>query len=100
MTGGDHCAIAVLLPGCTASLNLGGPTAVGRAALSAAVTRAASERLDGSLVLAAQSVPSAALVPCVRRLPAGWTFRDFTAQRGRSRVWLDSRHSKSEGARR
>lgn len=81
------CAIAVLLPGCSASLNLGGPRGDMPRCLQPYQGR--PDHLDGSLVLAAQSVPTAALVPCVRSLPAGWTLRDFTAQRGRSRLWLD-----------
>jgi len=41
------------------------------------------------LWLEAQSVPSAALVPCVRSLPAGWTFGAANARNGWSKFTLD-----------
>ena len=44
----------------------------------------------GPLVLEAQSVPSASLVPCVRSLPAGWTFAGATSRNGRSVITLDN----------
>lgn len=81
-------ALLCVLPGCSASLNIGGETGSDGPVCSA-VTRPASERLGGPLVLAAQSVPGAALVPCLRPLPAGWTFREVHSQRGRTRVVLD-----------
>ena len=43
-----------------------------------------------AMVLAAQSVPTAELVPCVNHLQPGWTFQKFDTRRGRSRFWLDS----------
>ncbi len=42
------------------------------------------------LVLAAQSVPTAELVPCVNHLQPGWTFQEFDTRKGRTRFWLDS----------
>jgi len=42
------------------------------------------------LWLQAQAVPSAALVPCVRSLPAGWTLRSVTVNDGRSVLTLDN----------
>lgn len=41
-------------------------------------------------VLMAQSVPSATLLPCIRSLPAGWTYGGSNVQSGSSRFWLDS----------
>jgi hypothetical protein len=34
-----------------------------------------------ALTLTAQAVPTAALIPCLLPLPAGWTFRDMNAQK-------------------
>lgn len=42
------------------------------------------------VVLAAQAVPSATLLPCVTELPAGWSFGGSEARDGRFRFWLDS----------
>jgi membrane-associated phospholipid phosphatase len=42
------------------------------------------------MVLVAQSVPSATLVPCVATLPAGFEFDDVHVQRGRTTFSLDS----------
>jgi tRNA A-37 threonylcarbamoyl transferase component Bud32 len=41
------------------------------------------------LWLIAQSVPTAAQVPCVRSLPAGWTLAGVSANSGRSVITLD-----------
>jgi hypothetical protein len=43
-----------------------------------------------TLVLMAQSVPSAEQVPCIDALPAGWTFEDLNIRRGTSSFSLDS----------
>ncbi len=43
-----------------------------------------------ALVLAAQSVPTAELVPCVNHLQPGWEFDEFDTRKGRTRFWLDS----------
>ena len=42
------------------------------------------------MVLIAQSVPSATLVPCLRTVPAGWEVERVHVQRNRSRFWLSS----------
>ena len=42
------------------------------------------------LVLMAQSVPTASLVPCVELLPAGWTLGDVVVGNDRSRFTLTS----------
>jgi tRNA A-37 threonylcarbamoyl transferase component Bud32/membrane-associated phospholipid phosphatase len=44
-----------------------------------------------SIILAAQAVPSAALVPCVAAVPAGWSVHDGAdIARGHATFWLDS----------
>jgi hypothetical protein len=42
------------------------------------------------LILSAQSVPSASLLPCVQSLPAGWTYGVVDIRSGRTRFSLDS----------
>jgi len=42
------------------------------------------------IVLEAQAVPSATLLPCVEALPAGWRVSDVFIRRGRARFTLDS----------
>jgi hypothetical protein len=41
-------------------------------------------------VLMAQSVPSATLLPCIRSLPAGWSYGGSNVVSGSSSFWLDS----------
>src|SRR5215469_16717943 len=43
-----------------------------------------------SMILSAQAVPSAALVPCVAALPSGWHTGGADIVSGRARFWLDS----------
>jgi membrane-associated phospholipid phosphatase/tRNA A-37 threonylcarbamoyl transferase component Bud32 len=43
-----------------------------------------------SAILAAQAVPSAAMVPCVAALPSGWSIGGADIASGRARFWLDS----------
>jgi hypothetical protein len=43
-----------------------------------------------SSILAAQAVPSAALVPCVAALPSGWSVGGADIASGHARFWLDS----------
>ena len=42
------------------------------------------------MILAAQAVPSAALVPCVAALPSGWQVDGADIASGHARFWLDS----------
>jgi hypothetical protein len=42
------------------------------------------------MILSAQSVPSARLLPCVASLPAGWTLGGIQIDEERARFWLDS----------
>ncbi|HEX5950722.1 MAG TPA: hypothetical protein VFZ96_06950, partial [Actinomycetota bacterium] len=67
-------ALATLLPACANSRNA-----------------IVSCRLDEpSLVLTAQAVPSATLLPCVSELPAGWSYAGADIRSDRARFWLDS----------
>ena len=43
-----------------------------------------------TIILTAQAVPSAALLPCVAALPSGWTFSGADIATGHTRFWLDS----------
>jgi hypothetical protein len=43
-----------------------------------------------SMVLTAQAVPSAALLPCVTALPSGWRVSGADIVSGKVRLWLDS----------
>lgn len=42
------------------------------------------------VILLAQSVPSASMVPCVESMPVGWQFAGLDARNGSARFWLDS----------
>jgi len=41
-------------------------------------------------ILSAQAVPSAAAIPCLSTLPAGWTYGGGDIHSGHARFWLDS----------
>jgi hypothetical protein len=43
-----------------------------------------------SMVLSAQAVPSAEMLPCIAALPSGWTVEGSDIVSGRSVFWLDS----------
>jgi membrane-associated phospholipid phosphatase len=43
-----------------------------------------------SMILSAQAVPSAALLPCIAELPAGWQVGAADIGSGRASLWLDS----------
>jgi tRNA A-37 threonylcarbamoyl transferase component Bud32 len=45
---------------------------------------------NGALVLSAQAVPSAALIPCSASLPSGWSYGGGDIHNGMARFWLDS----------
>ena len=51
---------------------------------------------NSTMVLVAQSVPSATLLPCISLLPAGWDFGGVHVRRGRSTLWLDSEQGGSQ----
>jgi tRNA A-37 threonylcarbamoyl transferase component Bud32 len=43
-----------------------------------------------SMILSAQAVPSAALLPCVAALPSGWSIGGADISSGKASFWLDS----------
>jgi tRNA A-37 threonylcarbamoyl transferase component Bud32 len=43
-----------------------------------------------SMILSAQAVPSAALLPCIAALPSGWSIGGADITSGKVRLWLDS----------
>jgi hypothetical protein len=43
-----------------------------------------------SVILTAQAVPSAALLPCIAALPSGWTIGGADIASGKTSFWLDS----------
>jgi hypothetical protein len=42
------------------------------------------------MILSAQAVPSAALLPCIAALPSGWTIGGADIASGKTSLWLDS----------
>jgi hypothetical protein len=57
---------------------------------SASVICADSEGTSPSVILAAQAVPSAAMVPCIAALPSGWHVGGAEIASGHARFWLNS----------
>jgi hypothetical protein len=45
---------------------------------------------DPSMVLAAQAVPTASLLPCIEEFPVGWIFGGSEISNGIARFWVDS----------
>jgi hypothetical protein len=43
-----------------------------------------------AMILSAQAVPSAALLPCIDALPSGWRASGADIASGKARLWLDS----------
>ena len=52
--------------------------------------RAASCGTGHSVILSAQAVPSAAMLPCVAALPSGWSIGGADIHSGLASLWLDS----------
>lgn len=69
-----------------AALALAGCSPVGGAPKESAPTCANGD----VLILLAQSVPSATMIPCIAEFPVGWWFGGEQLESGRSRFWLDS----------
>ena len=42
------------------------------------------------MILSAQAVPSAALLPCIAALPSGWSIGGADIASGKASLWLDS----------
>jgi hypothetical protein len=76
-----------LLAACSGTVNVGSPESSGPGCQAPGLR--ASDRLNRPLVLTAQSVPTASLVPCLYGLPSGWVFRGMDARKGQTRVILD-----------
>ena len=65
----------------------------GNAILPAAQNLGASAPRCGtghSMILSAQAVPSAAMLPCIAALPPGWNIGGADITSGKVRLWLDS----------
>jgi hypothetical protein len=73
----------LLSAGCMGGLQIGAPTDVPECA-------SAEGTVGDAMVLVAQSVPSAQLLPCLRGLPVGWIFQMLDVQRGRTQVRLSA----------
>jgi len=58
------------------------------AGLAAVVRAPECGRVDDSIILEAQSVPSAASIPCVKGLPVGWRFRTMTVEASTSKLFF------------
>jgi hypothetical protein len=80
-------ALVTLLSACDMSFNIGGPPTSGPTC--PARSQPTPKHVEGALLLTAQAVPGAEVVPCLRALPGGWTFRDMAVQKGKARVQLD-----------
>jgi hypothetical protein len=66
---------------------------LGTAAFRPAVNMGTATPFCGTghtMILSAQAVPSAALLPCIAELPSGWTAAGTDIRNGRSTFWLDS----------
>ena len=66
------------------------PPQDGGAAAYSGVTRQPTCEMSDQLLLMAQSVPSASLLPCIETLPIGWSFGALDVIDGRTRLFLDS----------
>ena len=89
-------ALACLLPGlvaCSGSVKaeFDTDTLGGRPACTSDVDRGLGPVSPG-LVLMAQAVPTASMLPCLGELPAGWTFESLQANDVGATFWLDSEH--------
>src|SRR5207247_11279648 len=51
-----------------------------------------------SMILAAQAVPAAALVPCLAALPSGWGVGGASIETGRARFWVGSHQAGTQWA--
>ncbi len=45
---------------------------------------------SNGVILMAQAVPTASLVPCLETMPLGWHFSDMEVEQDEARFWLDS----------
>jgi hypothetical protein len=87
--------LAMLTSACSATgtddASQPGCTGVGSSASASSQANGAYNTEErGLLILAAQAVPSATLLPCVVAYPPGWTFAGWFAHNGSFGFWLDS----------
>jgi hypothetical protein len=84
------CLAVPLLAACSRQVHVGdresGPQC------GASVDQLAERGSVSGLLLMAQSVPAASLVPCVRPLPYGWSFGRLEATDRGAHFWLTSDH--------
>jgi len=66
------------------------PPAEGTLSAYSGVTAPPACEPSDQLILIAQSVPTAALLPCIDSLPLGWTFGGMDVRDGRTKMFLDS----------
>jgi hypothetical protein len=77
--------LAGLLAGCSFDVHLNRPAGTGA---PAPPCQMGDGQIDGGLVLMAQSVPTAEVLPCLRRLPEGLSVGGFSAREGETRMWF------------
>jgi hypothetical protein len=70
--------MGLLLSGCSELQNASVPLCPG------------PNRNASAVILMAQSIPSAAYVPCISEFPAGWSFGGERIRNGHSEFWMDS----------
>lgn len=82
------CLLLASVSGCVGSIKIGSST------LGMPQCPATREQTPGhvssALLLIAQAVPTASMVPCVHALAAGWTFNHLDARSNKAQFWLDS----------
>jgi hypothetical protein len=82
--------LAMLLMPFAAGCTIGSdPTSAAIPTCEAATSSGRAQARSG-LLLMAQSVRTASLVPCVRVLPVGWTYARMDATNKHARFWLNS----------
>lgn len=91
MTRARATRISRALPALMAGGLLAGCASGSTAILAAPLCQNRGGGADNSVILMAQSVPTATQVPCITAaLPLGWAFHHLEARNGISRFWLDS----------
>jgi len=83
---------------CNVNVQPGPDPGEGDLGLSPSCTPSPKVGVDATVVLMAQSVPTASSLPCIRSsLPAGWFLADLKVRDGVARFWLGS-HLEGEKA--
>jgi hypothetical protein len=83
-------ALVVLASACSGAENPDRPECSALAERDGPASGAYDTEERGIMILAAQAVPSATLLPCIATYPAGWTYGGARVANGVFRVWLDS----------